>query len=66
MTNSKKLMLVVFLLATTVFYAQHKPDCDKIKTLKIAFLTERLSLNTQEAQAFWPIYNQYKMDLKNL
>lgn len=66
MTISKKLMLVVFLLATTVFYAQHKPDWDKIKTLKIAFLTERLSLNTQEAQAFWPIYNAYEAEREKL
>lgn len=60
MKNSKKHLLVAFLLATTLFYGQHKPDWDKIKALKIAFLTERLDLSTKEAEVFWPIYNAYE------
>tara|TARA_R110002050_G_scaffold100580_1_gene208199 strand:- start:162741 stop:163190 length:450 start_codon:yes stop_codon:yes gene_type:complete len=60
MNNLKKIVVVAFLLATTIFYGQRKPDWDKIKTLKIAFITERLNLNSTEAQAFWPIYNDYE------
>tara|TARA_R110000868_G_scaffold121034_3_gene321118 strand:+ start:4293 stop:4742 length:450 start_codon:yes stop_codon:yes gene_type:complete len=60
MNNLKKILFVAFLLATTLFYGQRKPDWDKIKTLKIAFITERLNLNSTEAQAFWPIYNDYE------
>tara|TARA_B100000795_G_scaffold269961_1_gene261388 strand:+ start:2152 stop:2613 length:462 start_codon:yes stop_codon:yes gene_type:complete len=30
---------------------------EKIKTLKIAYLTEKLSLTPNEAEKFWPIYN---------
>lgn len=33
---------------------------DKIKALKIAYLTSKLNLTTDEAQAFWPIYNAYQ------
>jgi hypothetical protein len=33
---------------------------EKIKALKIAFLTSRLNLSTEEAQVFWPIYNAYQ------
>lgn len=33
---------------------------EKIKALKIAFLTNRLSLTPEEAQAFWPVYNEYQ------
>ena len=32
---------------------------EKIKTRKIGFITERLSLTSEEAQAFWPLYNEY-------
>lgn len=32
---------------------------EKIKTLKIAYLTEKLNLTATEAQKFWPIYNSY-------
>lgn len=29
-----------------------------IKTRKIAFLTEQIGLTSQEAQKFWPVYNE--------
>ncbi|GAA3598360.1 hypothetical protein GCM10022396_14520 [Flavivirga amylovorans] len=32
---------------------------EKIKALKISFITEKLDLTEQEAQKFWPIYNNY-------
>ncbi len=32
---------------------------DKIESLRIAFITQRLDLSTKEAQAFWPVYNEY-------
>ncbi|MEE9406582.1 MAG: sensor of ECF-type sigma factor [Polaribacter sp.] len=36
---------------------------EKIKILKIAFLTEELNLTSKEAQEFWPIYNKYDKKL---
>ncbi|SHH42546.1 hypothetical protein [Winogradskyella jejuensis] len=33
---------------------------DKIKAQKVAFITEKLELSTDEAQKFWPIYNQFE------
>jgi len=39
---------------------------EKIKALKIAYLTEQLSLTTEEAQKFWPIYNTYDKEQNNL
>lgn len=32
----------------------------KIKTEKISFFTEKLSLTPAEAQAFWPVYNEFE------
>ncbi len=60
MNNRTKIIVLVVLLTSSVLFAQHKPDKDKIKSLKIAFITERLDLNSQEAQSFWPIYNEYE------
>ena len=37
-----------------------KGSRDKIKALKISFLTEQLKLTSDEAQKFWPIYNIYE------
>ncbi len=47
---------IVMVLFTMNIYAQNKRR-DRIKALKVAFITERLSLTSDEAQKFWPIYN---------
>lgn len=60
MNNLKKTLLLTFLFSSALFYGQRDVDKDKIKTLKIAFLTEKLNLNSKEAQDFWPIYNDYE------
>lgn len=39
---------------------------DKIKSLKVAFITEKLNLTEKEAQQFWPIYNAYDSTVSNL
>lgn len=52
-------MLCVVLTSWTTF-SQHSEKREKIKSLKVAFITERLELTTTEAQKFWPIYNTYE------
>jgi len=37
---------------------------EQIQSLKIAFLTKELSLTPEEAQKFWPVYNQYEMEMR--
>ena len=39
---------------------------DHIKALKVAYITQEMNMDTQLAQKFWPIYNNYecqKLDL---
>ena len=38
----------------------------KIEQMKIAFITKRLNLSTEEAQKFWPVYNQYEAEKKQI
>lgn len=33
---------------------------EKLKSLKIGFITQKLDLTTKEAQGFWPIYNEHQ------
>jgi Spy/CpxP family protein refolding chaperone len=60
----KKLILVFLLLLTANTFAQNsmmsKEKRDKIKSLKIAFITSELSLTSEEAAKFWPIYNTFE------
>jgi hypothetical protein len=37
---------------------------NRIEALKIAFLTKRLNLSPEEAQNFWPIYNNYSAEMR--
>jgi hypothetical protein len=39
---------------------------EKIEALKIAFITQKLQLTTDEAQKFWPVYNQYENEIRSL
>ena len=39
---------------------------NKIKSLKVAFITEKLNLTEKEAQKFWPVYNAYDDTVSNL
>ncbi|MEO6329528.1 MAG: hypothetical protein ABIO55_11370 [Ginsengibacter sp.] len=37
---------------------------EKIQALKIAFITQKLELTSEEAQKFWPVYGQYENELR--
>ena len=37
---------------------------EKIKQLYIAYITQEINLNEDEAEKFWPVHNQYDIDLK--
>ncbi|MFC4688824.1 hypothetical protein ACFO5T_00145 [Dokdonia genika] len=53
-------LVLTFIIATTTIAQEDKESKrEKIKALKVAFITERLELTTDEAQTFWPVYNVY-------
>ncbi len=37
---------------------------EEIESMKIAYLTRRLALTTEEAQRFWPVFNQFSDEQK--
>lgn len=51
--------LSIFTLSMLTF-GQNPERAERIKALKVAFITEKLSLTEAEAQQFWPIYNKYE------
>jgi len=62
--KSAKFILVSLLILSvfsTSFAQRHersKEDLEKFKAMKVSFLTDKLELTPEEAQKFWPIYNQ--------
>lgn len=59
----KKIVLILFVILTSwSTFSQSSDKREKIKSLKVAFITERLALTETEAQKFWPIYNAYETE----
>lgn len=63
-----RIFLSVLLLFPLAIFAQDKQQDrkDKVETMHIAYLTQKLDLTTDEAEKFWPVYNQYKADMDQL
>ena len=60
----KILLLTLFLLNINYFcYSQVNNRKNNIEAIQIAYLTRELSLSPDEAQKFWPIYNEYRDEL---
>lgn len=57
----KKIILIftAILFSSFAFSQSMKDKKEKIKALKVAFITEKLNLTSEEAQKFWPIYNTF-------
>lgn len=66
----KKYLLIIalFLGFTVAGISQEddKRDGGRIQALKIAYLTRKLNLSTEEAQKFWPVYNKYADEIRKV
>jgi len=58
-----KRFLLFTILVSAVLFAPAQ-NGTRIDVLKIAYITNRLNLSPEEAQRFWPIYNNYSLELK--
>jgi len=70
----KRVLFVSLLLALLSFLAMaqntEKPSCpdgnewlQRMRSEKIAFLTAEMELTPEEAQVFWPVYNEYQAQM---
>lgn len=65
----KTLLLSLALLLGIVSVAQKRDIVEgreKVKALKIAFITQKLEITTSEAEKFWPEYNEYEREIKKV
>jgi hypothetical protein len=67
-----KKLILLFTVFLSFFGLQAQESYDKeqhrerIKAMKVAYITQEMTMNPELAQKFWPIYNKYmcqKMDL---
>lgn len=66
---SFRILLSTVLMCLTFYANAQKPSEDskeRIKALKVAYITENLDLTPEEAVKFWPIYNAYEERVHHL
>ena len=60
---------IIFLLTILVLplckTAAQNPNLEKLNNYKIGFFTKRLNFTSEEAEKFWPVYNEYQ-DQRNM
>ena len=56
----RKLYTLFFLLTVLSGLSQDREErIERVKALRVAFISDKLQLTPDEAQRFWPIFNQF-------
>ena len=63
----KRILVVLFAMLTLPLMrlAAQNPNLEKLNSYRIGFFTKKLNLTPDEAEKFWPVYNEYQKQ-KNL
>lgn len=61
----KNIVLTIVFSFAFIFFVNaqgphHHKNYEQLKAQKIAFITEKLQLTPEEAQQFWPVFNEYE------
>lgn len=60
MKKHYSIALILFLAVVWGAFAQRPPlDREKLQAARIAFITTRIDLKPEQAERFWPIFNEY-------
>ena len=74
----KKLIpLALFVLMTSISMAQQgplprpgrpplAPRNERVELIKVNYITKQLNLTKEEAEAYWPVYNEYHKNLRSI
>ncbi len=62
--KNRKYILCLFVLCAFLKVFPQGGKNEKIEALRVAFITDKLKLTTDESQKFWPVYNDYQDKLK--
>jgi hypothetical protein len=58
----KKIVIFLFIILSipSIRSAAQNSNLEKLNNYKIGFFTKKLNLTSQEAEKFWPVYNDYQ------
>ena len=58
-------ILVIALVTSTSLLAQPQRRFERIHSLKVAYITDRIQLTSEQSAAFWPVYNEYEREMQS-
>ena len=58
----KTIIIVLFIMSVypVIRSSAQNPNLEKLNNYKIGFFTKKLNLTSEEAEKFWPVYNDYQ------
>jgi hypothetical protein len=58
----KRIIIVLFIMSVypVIRSSAQNPNLEKLNNYKIGFFTKKLNLTSEEAEKFWPVYNDYQ------
>ena len=59
-------IVAIFFISGLSFGQEVKNPGEKVRSLKIAYITQELELTAKEAEEFWPVYNEYDRKIRGL
>lgn len=59
-------IVAIFFISGLSFGQEVKNPGEKVRSLKIAYITQELELTAKEAEKFWPVYNEYDRKIRGL
>lgn len=66
MKNKITFLILAFVAFSSLQAQDKEAHREKIKALKVAYITQELNMNSEVAQKFWPVYNQYEVNKREL
>lgn len=61
-----KAIMIILIIIQYSLNLQSQDRKDRIEAQKVTYITNEISLTVEEAQKFWPVYNEYRQKKKEL
>jgi len=64
----KKLTLILVVLINNYYFCSSQPpqSVKRADSVQVEYLTKELQLTSEESEKLWPVYNNYKNDIKSI
>ncbi len=60
------ILALIWCVATVALIAQSNNKRERINAEKVAYITKRLDLTEKQSAAFWPLYNRFEKEKKEV